>query len=306
MAKLSSNTLFHFTTWDNLLGILENEFIPRFCIERLILSGAKIDEFAIPMISFCDIPLSQIKLHVQRYGSYGIGLKKEWGLTKGINPVLYIEPNSALSSKLYKLIISILVKTNKELANDVQARKVINGKMEKILNDLSIVNTEESHKALEDNKREVELLDTIQQESSMIYETLFNIVKYIKPYEGYSSRNQAMGQELVRFYDEREWRYVPNLDLCESDLKKLNIFSGLISENLFNNMEVMQEANSILKKVTLTFKPDDIKYIIVKEENELLETIKKLDQIKGDKYPSNTIKILTSRILTYEQINDDF
>lgn len=61
-------------------------------------------EFAFPMVCFCDIPLSQIKNHIEHYGNYGIGLSKEWGIRNRLNPVLYIELNSSLSKYLEGVI----------------------------------------------------------------------------------------------------------------------------------------------------------------------------------------------------------
>lgn len=77
--SLSANTLFHYTrSLDNLEGILTNEFSPRFCLESLSFHQTMPErEVAIPLVSFCDIPLSQIKSHVRLYGSYAIGLSKE-------------------------------------------------------------------------------------------------------------------------------------------------------------------------------------------------------------------------------------
>ena len=69
MSRLSPDSLFHFTpSLDNLLGILDKTFYPRYCYEKFELSRhmthsiewiKKIDA-ALPMVCFCDIPLSQL------------------------------------------------------------------------------------------------------------------------------------------------------------------------------------------------------------------------------------------------------
>jgi hypothetical protein len=95
---VSSNTLFHFTdSAENLIRILENDFLPRFCLEELELfrkGDTPLIDMAIPMVCFCDLPLSNIGEQLSAYGNYGIGMSKEWGIRQGINPVLYLTPNS--------------------------------------------------------------------------------------------------------------------------------------------------------------------------------------------------------------------
>ncbi|MBA3071804.1 MAG: hypothetical protein FP829_06570, partial [Nitrospirae bacterium] len=91
MGNISTNTVFHFTSWSNLFGILKNNFLPKYSTETVHLFGATSVEIAIPMVSFCDIPLSQIKEHVQDYGSYGIGMTKSWAFKNGLNPVIYLK-----------------------------------------------------------------------------------------------------------------------------------------------------------------------------------------------------------------------
>jgi hypothetical protein len=49
-----------------------------------------------PMISFCDIPLALAKDQISKYGSYAIGLSKEWGISNQLNPVIYLESNSII------------------------------------------------------------------------------------------------------------------------------------------------------------------------------------------------------------------
>jgi hypothetical protein len=83
--NISSNTLFHFTDKiENVISILKEEFRPHFCLEDLndfVAPDDRIEELehAIPMVCFCDIPLSQSMNHRKTYGNYGIGLSKEWG-----------------------------------------------------------------------------------------------------------------------------------------------------------------------------------------------------------------------------------
>ena len=61
------------------------------------------------MISFCDIPLSKIKDHIDKYGEYGIGLTKEWAIKNKLNPVVYIESDSHLSKSINTIFRKCLI-----------------------------------------------------------------------------------------------------------------------------------------------------------------------------------------------------
>jgi hypothetical protein len=87
---LSSNSLFHFTYKNALLRILKEQFKVKYCFE-IIYTHEIPFEFGIPMVSFCDIPLSEVKEHMNKYGSYGIGMNMKWAKNNGLNPVLYID-----------------------------------------------------------------------------------------------------------------------------------------------------------------------------------------------------------------------
>ncbi|RZJ20426.1 MAG: hypothetical protein EON51_15145 [Acinetobacter sp.] len=77
--SLSTNSIIHYTdTFKKLLGILSEGFSIKYCAERLVVDGSKGSSAAHPMISFCDIPLSQSSEHFSSYGKYGIGLSKYW------------------------------------------------------------------------------------------------------------------------------------------------------------------------------------------------------------------------------------
>lgn len=91
---LSSATLFHFTrSLENLKAILGEGFKPFYSSEDLTMFGVR-ECPGIPMVSFCDIPLSRAGKHVGDYGRYAIGLDKKWGMTKNISPVHYIYEGS--------------------------------------------------------------------------------------------------------------------------------------------------------------------------------------------------------------------
>jgi hypothetical protein len=93
---LSLNSVIHYTNHiDKLKGILSDKFRLFFCLETV--TGQQV---AFPMVSFCDIPFSQIKAHTESYGSYGIGLSREWANNNNLNPVLYVNHNSHLEQTL--------------------------------------------------------------------------------------------------------------------------------------------------------------------------------------------------------------
>lgn len=105
---LSSNSLIHLTEEkESLIGILKEDFIIKYCRE-IVQTTEGWYGGAVPMVSFCDIPLSQIKKHINSYGKYGIGLKKEWALRNGLNPVLYIEKESHLA-KIFRIALNTVL-----------------------------------------------------------------------------------------------------------------------------------------------------------------------------------------------------
>ena len=92
---ISANTLFHFTSkYDTLISILKSKFFPRLCLERGLWHPGN-RKWAVPIVCFCDIPLSNMAEHTQKYGNYAIGIKKTWAIKQGITPVLYVHDNSS-------------------------------------------------------------------------------------------------------------------------------------------------------------------------------------------------------------------
>jgi hypothetical protein len=238
---ISPSSIIHFTNKkESLIGILRNNFKLSYCKEKIILKD-QVYNFGVPMVSFCDIPLSQIKEHISKYGSYGIGLKKEWAIKKRLNPVLYVDVNSNLSESYIELFGKYLIEP-----------------------DISTESATSSEKAIVD------------------------IFRYTKNYQADLERNGET-KENYRFSDEREWRYV--LDLSETE-------KYVCSHDECNKID--------LSEYLLTFEPEDIQYIIIKDEEEISEFLQVLRNAKGNKYSLHDVERLMTRIITVEQINNDF
>lgn len=116
--KINSSSLFHFTRkFDTLQSIVRNGL--RFSFAFEYLSPTIIANFtypsnpqvvshvyentgvAIPMISFCDIPITRASEHIIRYGQYMIGLDKDLIIQlykEIVNPVIYIHSNNLKDS----------------------------------------------------------------------------------------------------------------------------------------------------------------------------------------------------------------
>ena len=98
---ISTNSIIHYTdSFEKLKSILIEGFAIKYCSEKLVIDDENLSAAAHPMISFCDIPLSQSFLHFEAYGKYGIGLSKNWANKLGINPVLYLDKQSSITKTL--------------------------------------------------------------------------------------------------------------------------------------------------------------------------------------------------------------
>jgi hypothetical protein len=122
---VSANTLFHFTEKEKLKNILLNGFLPSYSLEDLSNAtpeGSPYSAAHTPMVCFCDLVFSQIKKHIDFYGNYGIGLRKDsWGQKKGICPIVYVPANSISAS----LIQSMATEIRSILKDDLNKESIL-------------------------------------------------------------------------------------------------------------------------------------------------------------------------------------
>ena len=255
--SLYPDILFHFTSKEGLFKILEYTFKVSYAREKIEGKNTK-RELAVPMVSFCDLKLSELKVHMSKYGSYGIGLTKDWANRKGLNPVMYVNRHCEFTDNFNNALYTIypyLSNIRKNLKN----------------ND-----------ALQEIPHDMKILDAY---------------RYMKNYEGTLIRDGHQDEENFRFADEREWRYVPSLN----DYRVEEPFVAI--SNIETKKQKM-EYNQKIENIKLDFDPNDIKYLIVEDDNEINGLIEHIQKVK--KFHSiDVISRLSSRILTKEQIDKD-
>lgn len=265
--SLSSNTLFHFTNnAENLMEILSYGFKPRFCLEQFGITDLLLNERekaaiksvesfedALPMTCFCDLPISHIASHLEFYGSYGIGLTKEWAMKNGLTPLTYVHHNSSQINYLRNLTKLIFDLTN--------------GKKFKSYNDPR--------------------------------NQLFELAGFFKPYEGEMWRINKYVTK--KFYDEREWRYIPFI-IPESE-EEFKEDYRLNKEEFLNEVKRAKANKYVAENHPLKFEFEDIKYIIIKSDLEaqaMTETINSLSFTNPQK------NLLVTKIISTQQIKEDF
>ena len=225
MSIISANTLFHFThTKDTLLKILETGFRPSYCREFGVSTDNRINESHVPMVCFCDLPLSFIEKHSEGYvwiykktnqefkgyGRYAVGLSKDWGQKSKLNPVTYVTNHSHyLEYSLWLNTITNEIRSNTELWDPIYHLVPEDFPNPKVIHDLQLA------------------LAPMGLRNRFLQEMAHSLFSYLKPY-----KDLKTGQ---RYYDEREWRYVipynandgykvpvlmANLDNLEAEMKK--------------------------------------------------------------------------------------
>lgn len=94
---LSSNTLLHQTDFYGLSGILKaKSFQLSYSLEEIRSTLDLHFKYAFPMVSFSDIPFSDLINHLNKYGGFSIGMKREWIIKKRFTPVCYYSNHSPL------------------------------------------------------------------------------------------------------------------------------------------------------------------------------------------------------------------
>ena len=239
MAVVSSETLFHYTSSLKIVkDILKSKgFWPKYCIEY----GWDC-YFAVPMCCFCDIPLSLINSHVEKYGHFGIGMSKKWGIDKGLSPVMYQVKTSFYGS------------------------------------------------ILKNKYRNICKNGLLMHEKELAFMKVHEGVNYRKDETAGNGLKQMRG---YKYYDEREWRFVPNMENCEDYVRPL---AGISDDT--------SGLNEKTKDKMCKFEYGDIKYIMVDKQSNKISLMKYINKHLSCK-DKNEKEALNSKIIVCDIIKND-
>ncbi|WNV06303.1 abortive infection system antitoxin AbiGi family protein [Candidatus Methylospira mobilis] len=271
--SVHSETIFHVcNNIEGLKGILKkNAFIPSFSREVVYAKGDKTPYYFVPMVSFCDFKLSEMDFHFQKYGKYGIGLSKEWGIKNDLNPVLYINDECVFFQDFRKALIDSFNEIN-----GLSGARNSQGTQEQYE---SIIN---------------------------INNKLLEIYCYIKNYQGELDRNGEIIEDF-RFADDKEWRYVPKI-VGVLDALGFRWPIRLIGFNETDNIKIKNRKTELNKNISksewLRFDYDDVKFLIVPNEVERYNLIKAIYKINvGGCFGCIDKALLISKIVIVDHLD---
>lgn len=250
---------------------------------------------AIPMVSFCDIPITRASKHSKVYGKYVIGLDKSFLLKYFkhlFNPVIYVNCE--------ELKEAVTFFSSERIRTMDRALEFLAKNPECL--DSKIFSSEQSARSIIESMPE-----TFQKEQEQrINETFYSniLLALYKPVRG----KDTYGNDRM-FYDEREWRsFIPNLEDQHGWLKACTREQFLEQRGTLNKQ--IETFHHAYIKIPLNCL-DAITHIIVKNEYQrenLINYILNLRKLFGyhvDRYETKKLKLI-SKIMSFEQIEKDY
>lgn len=180
---------------------------------------------------FADIPMNDLKIHMNKYSEFGIGFKKEFLIENGANPVFYVNEKS-------------MIPINYNFDND--GKLVITKIDRKTYFETNIKSLFTHLQKLDDFYNNAPEVIGRSRESIDLQKVThfldFYIFSFIKSWELKDDENDD-----ENYYYEREWRIVGNIEFNLCDVERIIIpkdyskrfredFSSYFGEIIFSNI----------------------------------------------------------------------
>lgn len=254
---------------------------------------------AIPMVSFCDIPLTRANEHSRIYGRYGIGLEKDYMLEfykYFFNPIIYSASESL--DDAFRFFSSERIRTMERILEYINNRM---SEKEKSI----FLNNIKSKKASEAIRC---LPKYLQDEYNQRVDEGYNMSILLALYKPYKGINY-LGREQV-FYDEREWRaFFPHADGAAYSWNFACTREDFLSYRDDLNSQISKWEDGFIKIPQNCF--DAISHIIVKNDYQrksIIDFILKSKKLFGYTIErDNPVKYkLISKISSFEKNSNDY
>ena len=122
---ISSNVLWHQTKKRGLWGIIRNKCLYFSYSVESVTSTIYNAEFAYPMVSVCDLPLSETGAFLKKYGNYTIGFTSDWGKRNHFSAVWYCDKNSFALKTILDLFAQKIGAFGDDDTKDTNYQKII-------------------------------------------------------------------------------------------------------------------------------------------------------------------------------------
>lgn len=272
------DTLFHVTPeLDHLKSIIANGFYPSYADEKIGLRNMKV-----AMVSFSNIPLLEARSQVN-YGSYSIGLKRDWGMKNKLHPVTYSYVKSdyemSIDSNLQETSAGLRIANFRKLAKS-NIPVNFRGKPFERLSKIDLEKLDEHHSEI----------------ISQIFHSFFlQSIERLYYFKHYTVLDEE-GKIKFYAYNDREWRYIP-------DIKQKLIFESNVENELNSEYKKWEEEKKPhFKDNPLLFKLEDINFVITEFIHEIPTIFDALNSKFTEEAVSNQVKSGNLLVLSLEKI----
>lgn len=298
----SANSIFHFMKkCEYLIASLNNKALfPRYCIEdvgylNICIDKKRIERIAVLQKCFCDIPFHKLMDRCDIRVDFAEDVK----VTDEERREIY-EMNT--HPDLYGQFAIAFSKQWGE-RNNLQPVQYIN---------------EESEYAQRFSMTFSQMAQVNDLPDDYADEEISRLA-FMKPLRGIMERMVTLttGKQVnfrirKNFHDEQEWRYIPSTEI----LGKLHLSPVIVNSSIIDNRKLLDGINKNLvnekySPIWLKFDFDDIRYILVRDNQTRLEIIQTILRLPDSKFSEaadiDSMKdILISKILVLEEIKKDW
>jgi Putative abortive phage resistance protein AbiGi, antitoxin len=184
-----------------------------------INAGARISSnemYSPEVVCFCDIPLEDLEIHVEKYGSFGFAFPKAFLVGHGANPVFYV----ANPSRIHNPFLADLMRDPENLRHD----KILDYLEQRVERgptfDRGLVAWHRMFDLFDKCIMETRSTPGVPQESHELQDLQrflnFHVFSFIKCFDP-----NLDDSHHENFYMEREWRVVGNVPFKLADLSRV-------------------------------------------------------------------------------------